>query len=80
MSKKKSTEQLIEELALSIGKGFAEAKEDSKAIAKEMREGFAAIDQRLERVEFNTSGLDRRVTVIEDRILQLAKKAGLQFN
>lgn len=72
MPKKKTSDQMIEELALMVGKGF-------EAVTKEMRDGFVAIDRRLERVEFNTAGLERRVETAEDRIVQLARKVGLEF-
>jgi hypothetical protein len=45
-----------------------------------VKAGFAALEQRLERIEFHVSGQDRRMTVLEDRVRQLATKIGLLFN
>jgi hypothetical protein len=79
---KKTVDQKIEELAIMIGKGFAATatKADIEAVAKEMQDGFAAADQRLERIEFSTSGLTRRLDTVEDRIRQIATKIGISFN
>jgi hypothetical protein len=80
--KRKSPEELIEELALMVGRGSAEAatKADVQTLATNVRSGFAAADQRLERIEFNTAGLARRLDLVEERVLQLARKIGLHFN
>jgi hypothetical protein len=80
--KKKSTEEMIEELAIMAGRGFADTatKADIEALTKEMRGGFAAADQRLERIEFSTAGLGRRLDTVEDRVRQLAAKIGISLN
>jgi hypothetical protein len=80
--KKKTTEEMIEELAIMVGRGFADAatKADVEALTTEMRAAFAAADQRLERIDFSTAGQGRRLDTVEDRVLQLAKKVGLNFN
>ncbi|HEY7118883.1 MAG TPA: hypothetical protein VH475_20000 [Tepidisphaeraceae bacterium] len=70
---KKSTDERIDDLALMVGRGLDELRADVKA-------GFAALEQRLERIEFHVSGQDRRMTVLEDRVRQLATKIGLLFN
>ncbi len=69
----KTTDEKIDELALMVGRGFDELR-------GEIKSGFAAIEQRLERVEYHVSGQDRRLNILEDRVRQLATKAGLSFN
>jgi hypothetical protein len=69
----KSTDEKIEELALMVGHGLNELRDKIDA-------GFAAVEQRLERIEFHVSGQDRRITLLEDRVRQLATKIGLSFN
>ena len=82
MPKKKSFEERIDELAIMIGKGFSEtaSRDQLQSFEKHAVDRFDAIEQRLERIEFQTSSQERRVTILEDRILQLAKKSGLTFN
>jgi hypothetical protein len=69
----KTTDEKIDELALMVGRGFDELR-------GEIKSGFAAIEQRLERVEYHVGGQDRRINVLEDRVRQLATKLGLSFN
>lgn len=47
---------------------------------RDMTGRFDAIDQRLDRIEFQASSHERRLSIVEDRVLQLAKKTGLTFN
>lgn len=74
-----TTDDKIDELALAVGRGLEELRQ-------QIREGFAAIstrfdavEQRLDRVEFFVSGQDRRISIVEDRLRQLATKVGLDF-
>ena len=69
----KTTDEKIDDLALMVGRGFDELRGDIRA-------GFAAIEQRLDRVEYHVSGQDGRLNVLEDRVRQLATKIGLPFN
>ncbi|HEX8339357.1 MAG TPA: hypothetical protein VF624_00470 [Tepidisphaeraceae bacterium] len=69
----KTTEALIEELALSVARGFEETH-------ARMQEGFAAVNGRLDRIEFHVTGQEQRIGVLEDRVRQLSTKVGLQFN
>lgn len=87
MSKKKGEEVTIESLAFMIGRGFEETNGQIRDLRNEMNERFGAvetrlerIEERLERVEFNTAAIERRLSVAEDRIIQLARKTGIQFN
>ena len=82
MSKKKqSAEEMIEELAISVGKGFeaTATQDDVKALAAAVREGFSAMSERLERIEFHLTDQGPRIEVLEDRVHQLARKVGLEF-
>jgi len=64
-----------------VGRGFADcaSKADVEKIAVKMQEGFSAAEQRLDRIEFSTSGLNRRIETLEDRVRQLAVKTGITF-
>lgn len=77
---KRSAEKLIEELAISIGHGFAEQQERFNELRHEVRDGLAAIHTRLDRIEFLASGQEHRISVLEDRVRQLGTKLGYQFN
>jgi hypothetical protein len=70
---KKTTDQKIDELALMIGRGFDELR-------REIKSEFAAVEDRLGRIESHVAGQDRRITTLEDRVRQLATKVGLSFN
>jgi hypothetical protein len=80
--KKGTVDNKIEELAISVGRGFAATatKSDIETVVNEMRAGFAAADQKLERIEYSAAGLSRRVDTVEDRVRQLATKVGLSFS
>jgi hypothetical protein len=76
---KKSIDDKIDDLALSVGRGLNEVRQ-------EIREGFAAVGQRfdavevrLERIEFLSSAQERRISIVEDRVRQRATTAGLDF-
>jgi hypothetical protein len=76
----KTIDEKIDEMVLMVGRGLDE-------IRTEMRQGFVAInerfdgvDERLERIEFLVSAQDRRISILEDRMLQVSVKLGLQFN
>jgi hypothetical protein len=76
----KSTDEKIDELALMVGRGFDELRADVKVGFVAVEQRFTAVEERLERIEFHVSGQDRRMTVLEDRVRQLATKVGLSFN
>lgn len=80
MPKKKSSEDPIEELALMVGRGFAETRSDIQALREETREGFVQVEQRLDRVEYLLTGQERRISILEDHLRQVATKLGLTFN
>lgn len=76
----KTTEELIEELALSVGRGFAEQQERMQSLRTEVQEGFVSLAGRLDRIEFLVNGQEQRLTVLEDKVRQLGTKLGYQFN
>jgi hypothetical protein len=73
MAKKKSVEEKIDDLALSVAKGFDEAY-------RRMNQQEDRLGSRLDRIEYLVSGEERRVSILEDRVRQLATKTGLTFN
>jgi hypothetical protein len=73
MAKKKSMEDKIDDLALSVAKGFDE-------VYHRMDQGEGRLGERLDRIEYLITGQERRVSILEDRVRQLANKAGLNFN
>ena len=80
MAKKKTVEEKIDDLAIMVGRGLEEVRNEGRAGVKAANARFDVIDQVLERIEFQVSGQDRRMTVLEDRVRQLATKVGLAFN
>lgn len=78
--KKQTVEEKIDDLAIMVGRGLEEVRNDGRDGAKAVNARFDAIDEGLERIEFQVSGQDRRMTVLEDRVRQLATKVGLSFN
>jgi hypothetical protein len=80
MAKKKTVEEKIDDLALMVGRGLEEVRNEGRVGVKAVNARFDAIDQGLERIEFQVSGQDRRMTVLEDRVRQLATKVGLAFS
>ena len=38
------------------------------------------MNERLERIEFQVTGQAQRIEILEDKVLQLARHAGLSFN
>lgn len=47
MTKKKTTNQMIEDLAISVQNGFTEVKQEIKEVRKEMESGFAEVRQEM---------------------------------
>jgi hypothetical protein len=76
----KSVEDKIDDLALMVGRGLEEVRIEVRDGAKATTARFDSIDQGLERIEFQVSGEDRRMTVLDERVFQLATKVGLSFN
>ena len=65
----------------------ADIIEAIQGIAKHMDERFDQVDKRfdevdkrLDRIEFRVNGQDQRISVLEDRMRQVATKVGLTFS
>jgi hypothetical protein len=68
--KKLTTDERIDALAELMVNKFDE-------IRSELKNDIHKLDERLERVEFNTSGLERRTSVLEDKMRIISTKLGL---
>jgi len=91
MSKHKSKAQSVpslttDELAGLISNSFNHLHERIGKFEQHTEEKFDAVnerfdllDKKLDQVEFLVSGQDRRISILEDRIRQLATKVGLDF-
>ncbi len=89
---KKSVEELITTLSSSIDKRFDSVDNNFKHVDKlidglaiSMKNGFDRVDKQLveignhlDKVEFNTNGLDNRVSTLEDRMRVVSTKLGLR--
>jgi hypothetical protein len=83
MTKKKAGktfEEKLDDLAIMVGRGLEEVRTEVRESTRATTARFDSVDQGLERIEFQVSGQDRRMTVLEDRVRQLATKVGLSFN
>ena len=69
---KKTVDEKIDELAISIGRGFIAVDDQFK----ELRKYF---DDRFDRLEFLVAGQERRLTILEDKMQQVARKVGLDL-
>jgi predicted transcriptional regulator len=88
MKKKKSVEELIENLAIITNKGFEENAKQFKRIDErfeqidtrfeKMVERFDRIDERFDKIEFLVGGHDRRLDILEDKVRQISVKVGLR--
>ncbi len=67
---KKSTDQKIDELAISIGRGFQEVHGKLDDIRGDVR----GVITRLDHIELQTSGLAGRVEVLEDTLRVIKTK------
>lgn len=83
MTKKKTIEEKIDDLAAMTARGFADVDKRFEQVDKrfdEMDKRFDEIDKRFDRLEFLVNGHDHRIDVLEDKMLQVARKIGLRFN
>ncbi len=67
---RKSAEEMIEELALSVARGFEEVRQD-------VSHGFAEVHRRLDQIESKVTGLAGRVEVLEDIVRMVRTKLSL---
>jgi hypothetical protein len=77
---KRKSEEPTEELAMMVARRFDELQRDVNGRFDVLELRLDGVDQRLDRIEFNTSGQEGRISVLEDRVRQLANKSGLGFN
>ena len=73
---KKTIDQKIDHLTKLI-EGLAEAVTEQFG---GMHRRFDEVEKRLDRVEFLVSGQDNRISILEDRMRQVATKIGLTFS
>lgn len=45
----------------------------------QVHQQFDGVNQRLDRIEFRLTGQDQRISVLEDRMRQIATKVGMEF-
>lgn len=65
--KRKNPDEKLDELALMIGRGFNELRDNMNAKFASVEQQLGGIEQRLDRVEFLVNGQDNRISVLEDR-------------
>jgi len=82
---KKTTSQLIENLAISVQKGFIEVKQEIKELEIKVNERFDKVDERfdkveerLENIEGFVGGHERRFERLEDDMRMVKTKVGIR--
>jgi hypothetical protein len=75
---KKIIDEKIDELALAVGRGFDELRQEVRDGFAAVSKRFDAVEQRLESVEFLVSGQDRRISILEDKMRMVSVKIGLE--
>lgn len=76
---KKSTEELITDLAASVARGFEHVDEQFRGLRHDMDQHFNQVEERLDRIEFSVNGHDRRLDVLEDKVRRISVKTGLKM-
>ena len=61
---KKTTEQMIEDLAIAVGKGFEEMGRQFS----ELREQVRGVEDRLDRIDAKVTDLSGRIEIREDQM------------
>ena len=76
--KSKTIDQKIDDLAAMVARGF-----ENLATKDELQNGLRGLEERLtkrlDRIEFFVTGHERRIEILEDRVRQLAVRAGYKF-
>ena len=75
--KTKTTEELLENLAISVDKGFRTSDEQHEETRKEIREAESRLEKRLDKIEVKVTGLSGRVEVLEDQMRVVRTKLSL---
>lgn len=70
----------IEELAPSVAKGFDEVYRRTSAQTEDVKRQLGEVEIRVAEQLDQIGGEERRVTILEDRVRQLATKIGMTFN
>ena len=82
--RKKTAEEMIEDLAGMVERGFAEAAADVErgfaetATKTDLNDFRKEVNHRFDRVEFNANGFGRRIEILEDRVRLISTKIGLR--
>lgn len=78
MKKKKTTNQLIEDLAISVQNGFIEVKQEFKEVKREIKELDQKVDKRFDKIESFVNGHERRFDRLEDDMRVVKTKVGMR--
>ena len=76
VKKKKTTEEMIEGLAVMVQKGFAETA--SKDQFREVKSEIKELREQIERLDFRLTGWGQRIEILEDKVRMLSVKVGLK--
>ncbi len=76
--KKKTTDELVEGLAVMVQRGFAGTKSDLEDFRKDVDNFRKEVNHRFDRVEFHLSSHERRIEVLEDKMRLVSTKIGLR--
>lgn len=76
--KKKTTNQMIEDLAVSVQKGFIEVKQEIKGLEQKMDKRFDKVEERLDIIEGTLTGYGNRLDRLEDTMLVVKTKIGVR--
>lgn len=60
-----------EELARMVQDGFSEARTELQTVEKRLNDRF-------DRIEFNTNSQERRISILEDKVQMISTKIGLK--
>jgi len=67
---KKTVDEKIDDLAISVKNGFDQSASDLKGLEDRLTDS-------LDKIEFNTNSQERRITILEDKVRMISVKVGL---
>ena len=76
--KKKTTNQMIEDLAVSVQNGFVEVKAEIKELDRKVDTGFKEVNERLDKIEGTLTQHSNRLDTVEDNIRVVKTKVGIR--
>src|SRR5260221_13353668 len=83
MSKKKTVEEKIDDLALSVAKGFDEVYKRTQNGTEQLRKELGGVEsrlaERLDRIEYHVGRDEARISTLEARMRQVLTKLGLSI-